>query len=163
MFTPVGAYLPVPKRLALFRQGLATLRGHHLLWRIVLLQTTLIALTATGLFLAARALPGGQTVSWPVALMLGLISMVANVVNVLGVEQAAAMACAALLRIDPNLGLMASAMFRLTAIAVVFTAGPFMAHWLSRRAPVTEDPAAARAARRPDGYPTTATTPATHG
>jgi len=134
MFTPLGRFVPLPRKLSLFSTGLATLRAHHILLKIVLLQLALIAVTATGLFLSARALPGGETISWPIALMLGLISMVAAVVNVLGVEQIAAMACAATLGINPALGLAASALFRLVAIAVVFTTGPFLAHWLSRRA-----------------------------
>jgi len=133
MFTPLGQFIPLPKKLALFSQGLATLRAHHILLKIIFLQLALIAVTATGLFLSARALPGGEIVSWPIALMLGLISMVAAVVNVLGTEQIAAMAVAHTLGINPALGLAASALFRLVAIAVVFTTGPFLAHWLSRR------------------------------
>ncbi|HYE21640.1 MAG TPA: lysylphosphatidylglycerol synthase domain-containing protein [Tepidisphaeraceae bacterium] len=134
MFTPIGRHVPLPKKLARFSEGLATLRAHRVLAKIVVLQLALIAVTATGLFLSARALPGGASVTWATALMLGLISMVAAVVNVLGVEQVAAMACAATLGISPALGLAASALFRLVAIAVVFTTGPMIAHWLSKRA-----------------------------
>ncbi|HSI32490.1 MAG TPA: lysylphosphatidylglycerol synthase domain-containing protein [Tepidisphaeraceae bacterium] len=134
MFTPLGRQIPLPKKLDRFSEGLATLRAHHVLAKIVVLQLALIAITATGLFLSARALPGGASVTWAAALMLGLISMVAAVVNVLGVEQIAAMACAATLGISPALGLAASALFRLVAIAVVFTMGPVIAHWLSKRA-----------------------------
>ncbi len=137
MFTPLGAFLPMPRRLCLFREGLLTLHRRHVLLKIIAMQILLIAVTATGLFLSARALPGGSNISWPIALMLGLISMIAAVVNVLGIEQAAAMGCAALLNIDPNLGLAASALFRLTAIAVVFTTGPVIAHWLSTRKPLS--------------------------
>jgi hypothetical protein len=147
-FTPLDKYVRLPRRFSLFREGLDTLRQHHILLRIILLQCVLVLITATGLFLSARALPGGHEVSWPIALMLGLISMVAAVVNVLGAEQVAAMACAAILHIDPNLGLAASALFRLTAVVVVFTVGPFMAHWLAKRASPADDiaPPADRAA-----------------
>jgi hypothetical protein len=65
--------------------------------------------------------------------MLGLVMTVSAVVNVLGVEQAAAGVAAHLLNVDPKLGFLASALFRVMAIVVVFVTGPGMAHWLSRR------------------------------
>jgi hypothetical protein len=133
MFTPAGARLPLPGRLAGFREGLAILRRRHLLSWVVMMQAALIALTATGMWLACRSLPGGRDVTWMTALMLGLVMTVSAVVNVLGVEQAAAGVAAHLLDVDPTLGFLASALFRVMAIIVVFLTGPFMAHWLSGR------------------------------
>jgi hypothetical protein len=137
LFTPAGARLPLPGRLAGFRDGLATLRRRHLLSWVIMMQAALIALTATGMWLACRALPGGQDVTWLTALMLGLVMTVSAVVNVLGVEQAAAGVAAHLLDVDPKLGFLASALFRVMAIAVVFVIGPMLAHWLSRQRPRT--------------------------
>jgi hypothetical protein len=118
---------------------LAKLRQHHLLARIVVLQLALIALTATGLWLACLALPGGQGVNWFEALMMGLLVMAAGVANVtpgnLGVEQAAAMFTAHLLQIKPEVGFLASSLFRVMAILVVFAIGPALAHWLAKQKP----------------------------
>jgi hypothetical protein len=133
LFTPAGARVPLPGRLKGFREGLSVLRCHHLLSRVVALQAALIALTATGMWLACRSLPGGQDVTWLTALMLGLVMTVSAVVNVLGIEQAAAGVAAHLLNVDPKLGFLASALFRVMAILVVFATGPLMAHWLARR------------------------------
>jgi hypothetical protein len=139
MFTPLSARIPLPGKLAGFRQGLVALGAHHVLARVIVLQLILIALTATGLWLACRALPGGAGVSWPMGLMMGLLVMASGVANVtpgnLGVEQAAAMFTAHLLQIEPKIGFLASSLFRVMAIGVVFAIGPLMAHWLSRQAP----------------------------
>jgi hypothetical protein len=134
MFTPWGARLPLPGKLSAFGEGLASLRCKHLVSWVVMMQALLIAITATGMWLACRSLPGGEGVTWLTALMLGLVMTVSAVVNVLGVEQAAAGVAAHLLNVDPKLGFLASALFRVMAIAVVFVIGPVMAHWLSRRA-----------------------------
>jgi len=139
MFTPLSARVPLPGRLAGFRQGLVALGAHHVLAKVIILQLLLIALTATGLWLACRALPGGEGVSWPMGLMMGLLVMASGVANVtpgnLGVEQAAAMFTAHLLQIEPKIGFLASSLFRVMAIGVVFAIGPIMAHWLARREP----------------------------
>jgi hypothetical protein len=139
LFTPLSIQIPLPKRLANFREGLATLNRHHLLIRIIILQLSLIALTATGLWLACLALPGGANVNWFMGLMMGLLVMASGVANVtpgnLGVEQAAAVFTAYLLKINTDIGLLASSLFRVMAIIVVFAIGPFLAHWLARRAP----------------------------
>jgi hypothetical protein len=134
MFTPLGARLPLPGKLKGFGEGLTSLRCKHLLSWVVMMQALLIAITATGMWLACRSLPGGRDVTWMTALMLGLVMTVSAVVNVLGVEQAAAGVAAHLLNVDPKLGFLASALFRVMAILVVFVTGPVMAHWLSRRA-----------------------------
>jgi hypothetical protein len=145
MFTPLSALVPLPRRLAGFREGLVALGAHHVLAKIVVLQIILIALTASGLWLACRALPGGAGVSWPMGLMMGLLVMASGVANVtpgnLGVEQAAAMFTAHLLQIEPKIGFLASSLFRVMAIAVVFAIGPGMAHWLARREPIRTEPA----------------------
>jgi hypothetical protein len=139
MFTPLSARVPLPRRLAGFREGLVALGAHHVLVKIVVLQLILIALTATGLWLACLALPGGEGVSWFKALMMGLLVMASGVANVtpgnLGVEQAAAMFTAHLLQIEPKIGFLASSLFRVMAIGVVFVIGPVMAHWLARQTP----------------------------
>jgi hypothetical protein len=138
MFTPLSAKMPLPKRLAGFREGLTRLGRHHLLARIVVLQLLLIALTATGLWLACLALPGGG-VNWFMGLMMGLLVMASGVANVtpgnLGVEQAAAMFTAHLLKIKPEVGFIASSLFRVMAIVVVFAIGPLLAAWLAKQKP----------------------------
>jgi len=137
MFTPLSALLPLPRRLAGFRQGLVALGAHHLLARVVALQLALIALTASGLWLACLALPGGEDVNWFMALMMGLLVMASGVANVtpgnLGVEQAAAMFTAHLLKIPQEVGFLASSLFRVMAVVVVFAIGPLLAHWLARQ------------------------------
>ena len=137
MFTPAAKLLPVPKRLAAFDTGLAQLRRHHVLARIILNQAMMIALTTTGLWLACRALPGGQGVTWLMALMLGLMVMASGVINVtpgnVGVEQGAAEMTARLLHVPPMLGFLASALFRLMAVLVVFVIGPIFWASLARR------------------------------
>ena len=75
--------------------------------------------------------------------MLGLVSVVAAVANVLGTEQVAAMACAALLGIDANLGLAASVLYRLSAMAVVLVLGPLALRWLDQRAQAVSSDASA--------------------
>ena len=139
MFTPLSTKMPLPRRLAGFREGLATLGRHHLLAKIVVLQLLLIALTATGLWLACLALPGGGGVNWFMGLMIGLLVMASGVANVtpgnLGVEQAAAMFTAHLLKIRPEVGFLASSLFRVMAIVVVFAIGPLLAAWLAKQKP----------------------------
>jgi hypothetical protein len=139
MFTPLSGMLPLPARLAGFRYGMIALRRHHVLAKIVILQLILIALTATGLWLACRALPGGEGVTWFDGLMMGLLIMAAGIANVtpgnLGLEQAAAMFTAHLLQIKPEMGFLASSLFRVMAVWVVFVIGPMLANWLARQKP----------------------------
>jgi hypothetical protein len=143
MFTPLSARVPLPARMAGFRQGMVALRRHHVLSKIIGLQMVLIALTATGLWLACRALPGGENISWFDGLMMGLLIMAAGIANVtpgnLGVEQAAAMFTAHLLHIKPEMGFLASSLFRVMAIGVVFAIGPLLANWLARQKPRVPD------------------------
>lgn len=139
LFTPLSAKVPLPGKLASFRAGLATLGRHHVLIKVVVLQVLLIALTATGFWLACLALPGGGGVNWFAGLMMALLVMSSGVANVtpgnLGVEQAAAMFTAHLLKIKPEVGFLASSLFRVLAMAVVFALGPVLAHWLARQRP----------------------------
>jgi hypothetical protein len=139
MFTPLSATLPLPARLRGFREGLQRLGRHHLLARIVVLQLLLIGLTASGLWLACLALPGGGGVNWFMGLMMGLLVMASGVANVtpgnLGIEQGAAMFTAQLLAIKPEVGFIASSLFRVMAIVVVFAIGPLLAAWLARQKP----------------------------
>ncbi len=139
LFTPVSARVPLPRRLAGFRDGLKLLGHHHVLAKIILLQLVLIALTATGIWLACLALPGGEHVNWFIALMIGLLVTMSGIANVtpgnLGVEQAAAAFTAVLLSVPAEVGFLASSLFRVMAVLVVFVIGPVLAHWLSRRKP----------------------------
>jgi hypothetical protein len=139
LFAPLSARVPLPRRLAAFRAGLLTLGRHHVLTKIVVLQLVLIALTATGLWLACLALPGGEGVNWFAGLMMGLLIMASGVANVtpgnLGVEQAAAMLAAHLLKIRPEVAFLASSLFRVMAVMVVIVIGPLLAHWLARQPP----------------------------
>jgi hypothetical protein len=139
MFTPISARVPLPGRLAGFRDGVVRLGRHHVLGRIVALQLALTCLTATGLWLACLSLPGGEGVTWFAALMMGLMILASGIANVtpgnLGVEQAAAMVTAHLLAIRPEVGFLASTLFRVMAIAATFVVGPVLAHWLSKRPP----------------------------
>jgi hypothetical protein len=139
MFTPLSARIRVPRRLADFSGGMRRLGRGDVLFRIVVLQGLLAALTATGLWLACLALPGGQRVTWVVGLVLGLLMLASGVAKMtpgnVGVEQAAAMWGAHLLGVEPTLGLLASAIFRATAAAVVFAIGPVMTHRLQDRIP----------------------------
>jgi hypothetical protein len=134
MFTPLSARIPTPRRLAEFNSGMRRLGRGDVLLRIVVLQGLLAALTATGLWLACLALPGGHRVTWVVGLILALLMLASGVAKMtpgnIGIEQAAAAGGAHLLGIEPTLGLLASAIFRATAAAVVFTLGPVMTHRL---------------------------------
>jgi uncharacterized membrane protein YbhN (UPF0104 family) len=137
MFTPAAKLLPVPRRLAMFDTGLARLRRHSVLTRVVVHQIVLIALTTTGLWLACHAFSQGHAVTWLMALMLGLMVMASGVINVtpgnVGVEQGAAELTARLLHVPPMLGFLASALFRLMAVLVVFVIGPIFSAYLARR------------------------------
>jgi len=139
MFTPLSAKVPLPKKLGGFREGLNSLRRHHLLGKIVVLQLLLIGLTATGLWLACLALPGGEGVNWFMGLMMGLLVMASGVANVtpgnLGIEQGAAAFTAELLAMRPGVGFLASSLFRVMAIVVVFAIGPVLATWLTKQKP----------------------------
>jgi hypothetical protein len=65
--------------------------------------------------------------------------MASGVANVtpgnLGVEQAAAMFTAHLLGVRPEVGFLASSLFRVMAIVVVFAIGPILGHWLANQTP----------------------------
>jgi hypothetical protein len=139
LFTPLAAMLPLPGRLAGFRDGLVRLSRHHVLGKIVVLQLALVCLTSTGLWLACLALPGGEGVTWFVGLMMGLMVLASGIANVtpgnLGVEQAAAMFTAHLLQVRPEVGFLASSLFRVMAIIVTFVLGPVAAHWLAKQRP----------------------------
>lgn len=139
MFTPLSAKVPLPKKLAGFREGLNSLRRHHLLGKIVVLQLVLIGLTATGLWLACLALSDGDGVNWFMGLMMGLLVMASGVANVtpgnLGIEQGAAAFTAELLAMRSGVGFWASSLFRVMAIVVVFAIGPLLAAWLARQKP----------------------------
>lgn len=132
LFSPWTASIPLPGRLAQFRQGLGRMRRQHVLVRLVVLQLLIIGLAATGLWLAANSLLSANPVTWLDSLMLALVSMVAAIANVLGVEQGAAMLCAALLGYDASLGLAASALYRLGSIAVVLLLAPIALRILKR-------------------------------
>jgi hypothetical protein len=158
MFTPLSAAVPLPKKLAGFRDGVVRLGGrHHVLARIVVLQLVLTCLTSTGLWLACRALPGGEGVTWFAGLMMALMILAAGVANVtpgnVGVEQAVAMFTAHLLGMPLQMAFLASALFRAMAVVATFAVGPLLAHWLTTRtpAPVTV------AAHGQDARDTTAT------
>ena len=142
MFTPWSARIPLPGRLRGFRDGLARLGRRHVLMKMVGLQVMLVCLASTGLWLACLALPGGERVSWFVGLMMGLMVLASGIANVtpgnLGVEQAAAMFTAHLLRERPEVAFLASSLFRVMAIVVVFALGPVLAHWLAQRRPTRE-------------------------
>lgn len=156
MFTPLSARIRVPRRLAEFDGGMRRLGRGDVLLRIVVLQGLLAALTATGLWIACLALPGGQGVTWVVGLVLGLLVLASGVAKMtpgnIGVEQGAAAWGAHLMGIEPAVGLLAGAIFRATAAAVVFGLGPIMTRQLQdRMAPhrtAAEDPAAAESSPR---------------
>ena len=137
LFTPAVRYLPLPRRLVEVRTHLKSLHHPHLLRRIILLQTLLVALTTTGLWLACQTLPDGHEVTWPVALMLGLMILASGIVNVtpgnIGVEQGVAEVSARLFHIAPNIGFLGSALFRAVAVMTILVIGPVFSGWLARR------------------------------
>jgi hypothetical protein len=139
LFTPLSGLVPLPRRLSGVREGLAALRQHHVLSKIMTLQLCLVGLTSTGFWLACRALPGGEQVNWLMGLMMGLLVMASGVLNVtpgnLGVEQMVAMLTALLLRVDPSLAFLASSLYRAMAIVTIFSTGPILAAWLARQKP----------------------------
>jgi uncharacterized membrane protein YbhN (UPF0104 family) len=137
LFTPAIRLMPLPKRFAGFQDQLRTLRSHHVLGRILLLQAMLVSLTSSGLWLACQTLPGGSAVTWPAALMMGLMILASGIVNLtpgnLGVEQAAAGWTASLLHIAAPIGFLASAIFRVVSLLTIVALGPFFAAALARR------------------------------
>ena len=137
LFTPAVRFLPLPRRLVDLPTHLKALRSHHLLRRIILLQTLLVALTTTGLWLACRTLPGGHEVTWPIALMLGLMILGSGIVNVtpgnIGVEQGVAELSARMLHITPNVGFLGSAIFRAVSVVTILAIGPVFSMVLARR------------------------------
>ena len=111
--------------------------GGALLARVMLLQLALVSLTTTGLWLACHTLPEGHGVSWPTALMLGLMVLASGIANVtpgnVGVEQGAAEITARLLRVTPNVGFLASAIFRAVSVVTVLVVGPVFVVLLMKR------------------------------
>ena len=142
LFTPAIKLLPLPKRFAGFQEHLRTLRSHHVLGKILLLQCGLVALTSTGLWLACQTLPGGRAVTWPTSLMMGLMILASGIVNLtpgnLGVEQAAAGWTASLLNVASSVGFLASAIFRVISLLTIVVLGPLFAAALARKTRVTE-------------------------
>lgn len=136
LFTPIVKCLPLPKRWTHLGEHLRTLRSRHLIRRIILLQMLLVALTTTGLWLACQTLPDGRGMSWPMSLMLGLMILASGIVNVtpgnLGVEQGAAEWAARLLHVTPNVGFLASAIFRAVSIVIILLIGPVFSAVLAR-------------------------------
>lgn len=137
LFTPIVKLLPMPRRLANLREPLQALRRHHLLLRIILLQTMLVGLTTTGLWLACKTLPDGREVSWGTSLMLGLMILASGIANVtpgnLGVEQGAAAWTGWLLHVPPNVGFLASAIFRAISVVTILAIGPVFGVMLARK------------------------------
>jgi hypothetical protein len=70
-------------------------------------------------------------------LVLGLLMLASGVAKVtpgnVGIEQGAAMWGAHLMGVEATLGLLASALFRVCAAAVVFSVGPVMTNWIEGR------------------------------
>jgi uncharacterized membrane protein YbhN (UPF0104 family) len=132
--TPAARALPLPANL---HAQLRSLRRHHLLARIILLQAVLVALTSTGLWLACKTIQGGEAVSWPSSIMLGLIILASGIANItpgnVGVEQFAAELTGRLLHLPPNVGLVASAVFRVVSMLTVLAIGPIFTVLLARR------------------------------
>lgn len=141
LFTPLIRFIPLPGRARKFQDGLTTLRRHHLLRTIMALQCVQFSLTATGLWLAIRALPmpDNHHVTWLTALMMGLMSAASGVINVtpgnVGVEQGAVEVTARMLhlKLRPSYGFAASCLFRAMAVVVVFVLAPAYSAVLSRR------------------------------
>ena len=139
LFTPIVKCLPLPKRWTHLGEHLQTLQSRHLIRRIILLQMLLVALTTTGLWLACQTLPDGHGVNWPMALMLGLMILASGIINVtpgnVGVEQGAAEWAARLLHVAPNIGFLASAIFRAVSVATILLIGPIFSACLARKPP----------------------------
>ena len=132
--TPAARALPLPVDL---HKQLRSLQRHHLLARIILLQALLVAFTSTGLWLACKTVHGGDAVSWPSSIMLGLIILASGIANItpgnVGVEQFAAELTGRLLHLPPYVGLMASAIFRVVSMLTVLAIGPIFTVLLARR------------------------------
>jgi uncharacterized membrane protein YbhN (UPF0104 family) len=144
LFTPLARWAPLPKRLVELNVGLATLRRHHLLARIVALQAALVALTTTGLWLACHSIPSGGAVTWPMAMMLGLMILASGIANVtpgnIGIEQFVAELAGRLLHVPIGVGLLASAIYRAVAIITIFALGPVLSALLAQRKPANANP-----------------------
>ena len=126
--TPVATMVPLPKSLLPIREGLSALIGYTQLLKIVFLQLILICLTTSGLWLACKAMQTGSAVSWPTALVMGLLLLASGIINVtpgnIGIEQATTEVTARLLRIAPNIGFLASSIFRVVSALVVIAISP---------------------------------------
>lgn len=135
--TPAARLFPLPKKYAHLHDDLASLRRHHLLGEIILLQACLAALTNTGLWLACKTLHGGEAVTWPQGAMLGLIMLASGVANVtpgnVGVEQFAAEVTGRLLGLPASVGLAASTIFRAMSLAATFSLSPIFSAVLARQ------------------------------
>jgi uncharacterized protein (TIRG00374 family) len=153
LFTPLSRLVPLPRRLAGFRKAIHTLGRHHVLAKIVVLQLAMVALTATGIWVAFLALRNGQGVTWVAGLLVALTIMASGVISItpgnLGVEQFVAMGTAHLLGVDDKLALAASALYRAMAVVVVFAIGPMLTAWLARQRPRPVPEAAGGAAPIP--------------
>ena len=75
--------------------------------------------------------------TWPVALMLGLMILASGIVNVtpgnIGVEQGVAELSARLLHIAPHVGFLGSALFRAVSVVTILAIGPVFSVLLARR------------------------------
>ncbi len=125
----------LPGKLHQLAEGYRALGQAHLIARLVGWKLITIAVNATGMWLAYRAV--GTPISWPKAQIIALALMASNVVNITpgnaGAAEAAAFGTAAWVGENGAAAVNAALVYRVTAMLVIFALGPVFAVLLGKR------------------------------
>jgi uncharacterized membrane protein YbhN (UPF0104 family) len=131
----VTRLVPSGRWLGAFIEGYRTLGSAGTIGQIVFWKLTLIAVNATGLWLAYRSI--GRPAPWAGTLLVSLTATASGVANVTpgnaGTAEAAAWVCARWVGSDADLAVTVYLVYRLTAALVIFSLGPLFVIVLNSR------------------------------
>jgi uncharacterized membrane protein YbhN (UPF0104 family) len=135
LLAPGAARLLPGQRLAQLSEGYRLLGTPGIIARLVAARVALMAVNATGIWLAYRSI--GRSTGWVSSLVVALSAMASGVVNVTpgntGAAEAAAWGAAQGIGQDRVATLNAALIYRLSAAAVIFVVGPLATYVLTRR------------------------------
>jgi uncharacterized membrane protein YbhN (UPF0104 family) len=141
LLAPGAAGLLPGKRLEQLTEGYRLLGTPGTIARLVAARVALMAVNATGIWLAYRSI--GRGTGWVSSAVIALSAMASGVINVTpgntGAAEAAAWGAAKGIGQDRVATLNAALIYRLTAASVIFAVGPLATYVLTRRlSPQTE-------------------------
>jgi uncharacterized membrane protein YbhN (UPF0104 family) len=136
LLAPGAAKLLPGQRLGQLTEGYRLLGTPATIARLVAARIALMAVNATGIWLAYRSI--GRPTGWASSLVVALSAMASGVVNLTpgntGAAEAAAWGAARGIGQDRFATLNAALIYRLTAATVIFVVGPLATYVLTRRA-----------------------------